>query len=81
MYEGVLTSVHIDGGKTYDFPIIIGLRQDLTLIPYLFTLILDVLTKHIQELAPICMLFAYDIVFLEEFKEDFHERLKTWRLS
>lgn len=44
---------------------------------YLFTLILDVLTEDIQELAPRCMLFAYDIILLRESKEDLNERLET----
>ena len=62
MYEGVSTSVRTQDGDTVDFPIIIGLHQGSTLSPYLFTLVLDVLTKHIQELAPRCMLFADDVV-------------------
>jgi len=32
---------------TDDFPMIIGLHQGSTLSPYLFTLVLDVLTEHI----------------------------------
>jgi len=34
-------------GATEDFPITIGLHQGSTLSPYLFTLVLDVLTEHI----------------------------------
>ncbi|KAL5146025.1 Retrovirus-related Pol polyprotein from type-1 retrotransposable element R2 [Glycine soja] len=48
-------------------------------IPYLFTLILDVLTEQIQEIAPRCMLFADDIVLLGESREELNERLETWR--
>ncbi|RZC07096.1 Thioredoxin M-type, chloroplastic [Glycine soja] len=47
--------------------------------PYLFTLILDVLTEQIQEIAPRCMLFADDIVLLGESREELNERLETWR--
>jgi len=50
--------VRTQDGATEDFPITIGLHQGSTLSPYLFTLVLDVLTEHIQELAPRCMLFA-----------------------
>lgn len=64
MYEGVSTSVWTQGGETDGFPITIGLHQGSTLSPYLFTLTLNVLTKHIQELAPRCMLFADNIVLL-----------------
>ncbi|KAH1204730.1 Retrovirus-related Pol polyprotein from type-1 retrotransposable element R2 [Glycine max] len=55
------------------------LHQGSTLSPYLFTLILDVLTEQIQEIAPRCMLFADDIVLLGESREELNERLKTWR--
>jgi len=59
---------------TEDFPITIGLHQGLTLSPYLFTLALDVLTEHIQELAPRCMLFADDVVLFGESREDVNGR-------
>ncbi|RZB84080.1 LINE-1 reverse transcriptase-like [Glycine soja] len=79
MYDRVSTSVRTQGGESDDFPITIGLHQGSTLSPYLFTLILDVLTEQIQEIAPRCMLFADDIVFLGESREELNERLETWR--
>ncbi|KAH1225912.1 Cleavage and polyadenylation specificity factor subunit 2 [Glycine max] len=75
----VSTSVRTQGGESDDFPITIGLHQGSTLSPYLFTLILDVLTEQIQEIAPRCMLFADDIVLLGESREELNERLETWR--
>jgi len=44
MYKGASTSVRMQDGATKDFPITIGLHQGSTLSPYLFTLVLDVLT-------------------------------------
>jgi len=70
MYEGVSTSVRTQDGATEDFPITIGLHQGSTLSPYLFTLVLDVLMEHIQELAPRCMFFADDVVLLGESREE-----------
>ncbi|KAL5157078.1 Outer envelope protein 64, mitochondrial [Glycine soja] len=79
MYDRVSTSVRTQGGESDDFPITIGLHQGSTLSPYLFTLILDVLTEQIQEIAPRCMVFADDIVLLGESREELNERLETWR--
>ncbi|KAH1256215.1 LINE-1 retrotransposable element ORF2 protein [Glycine max] len=79
MYDRVSTSVRTQGGESDDFPITIGLHQGSTLSPYLFTLILDVLTEQIQEIALRCMLFADDIVLLGESREELNERLETWR--
>lgn len=62
-----------------DFPNTMDFHQGSTISPYLFTLIFDVLTEEIQELAPRCMLFADDIVLLGELNEDLNEKLKTWR--
>ncbi|KAL5135334.1 putative RNA-directed DNA polymerase from transposon BS [Glycine soja] len=67
--KAVSTSVRTQGGESDDFPITIGLHQGSTLSPYLFTLVLDVLTEQIQEIAPRCMLFADDIVLLGESRE------------
>lgn len=64
-----------------DFLVTIGMSQSSTLSPYLFILILDVLTKHTQELTLRCMFFIDDIILLEEYKKDLNERLKTWRLA
>jgi len=79
MYDGASTNVRTRDGDTVDFSIAIGLHQGSTLSPYLFTLVLDVLTEHIQELAPRCMLFADDVVLLGESREELNERLETWR--
>ena len=48
MYDGVKTCVRTYAEFTEDFFITIGLYQWSTLSSYLFTLVLDVLTKHIQ---------------------------------
>ncbi|KAL5184701.1 DNA topoisomerase 1 [Glycine soja] len=69
----------LQGGESDDFSITIGLHQGSTLSPYLFTLILDVLTEQIQEIASRCMLFVDDIVLLGESREELNERLETWR--
>jgi len=79
MYERASTSVRTQDEATEDFSITIGLHQGSTLSPYLSTLVLDVLTEHIQELAPRCMLFADDVVLLGELREELNGRLETWR--
>ena len=79
MYEGALTSMRTHDVATVDFSITIGLHQGSTLSPYLFTLVLDVLTEHIQKLAPRCMFFADDVVLLGELRKELNGRLEIWR--
>lgn len=49
IYEGVETSVRTLEGNTKDFPIDIGLHQESALNLFFFTIIMDVLTKGIQD--------------------------------
>ncbi|MED6176445.1 hypothetical protein PIB30_117090 [Stylosanthes scabra] len=79
MYDGATTSVKTQGGVTEEFPIGIGLHQGSSLSPYLFTLVLEVLTEHIQESVPWCMLFADDIVLMRESREDLNKKLDLWK--
>jgi Reverse transcriptase (RNA-dependent DNA polymerase) len=48
------------------FPIKIGLHQGSVLSPYIFTLVIDEITKDIQEDIPWYMMFADDVVLIDE---------------
>ena len=69
MYEGGKTRVRTPGRVTDDFCVGIGLHQGSALSPFLFTLIMDELTKGIQNEVPWCMLFTDDIVLIDESRE------------
>jgi len=79
MYKGVRTRVRTVIGDTKDFSIHIGLHQGSALNPFLFTTVMDKLTREIQEEVPWCMLFADDIVLIDESREGVNTRLERWR--
>jgi len=76
MYEGDRASVRTLGGVTNDFYVGMGLHQSSTLSPFLFTLIIDELTKGIQDELPWCMLFMDDIVLVDETREGVNGKLE-----
>ena len=81
MYEGVVASIRIPRGETTNFPIRIGLHQGSALSPYLFNIVLDVLTASIQEEIPKCMLFADDIVLLGDSTGEINQKVELWRMT
>ena len=60
------TFVRTCDGDTTDFPINISLHQGSALSPYLFALVMDEVTRDIQGEIPWCMLFADDVVLVDE---------------
>ncbi|XP_070042688.1 secreted RxLR effector protein 78-like [Nicotiana tomentosiformis] len=79
MYDGVKTQVRTMGGDSDHFPIMMGLHQGSSLSPFLFALVMDVLTRRIQGEVPWCMLFADDIVLIDETRDSVSAKLKVWR--
>jgi hypothetical protein len=75
MYDNVVTSVRTSDGDTNDFPINIG----SALSPYLFALVIDEVTRDIQGGIPWCMLFADDVVLVDENRTKIDQKLKLWR--
>ncbi|XP_070045208.1 secreted RxLR effector protein 78-like [Nicotiana tomentosiformis] len=77
MYDGAKTRVRIVGGDSEHLPIVMGLHQGSALSPFLFSLVMDALTHHIQGETPWCILFADDIVMIDETRGGVNERLKV----
>ncbi|XP_070026061.1 secreted RxLR effector protein 78-like [Nicotiana sylvestris] len=66
MYDGAKTRVRIVGGDSEHFSVKMGLHQGSALSLFLFALVMDAITNHIQGEVPWCMLFADDIVLIDE---------------
>jgi Reverse transcriptase (RNA-dependent DNA polymerase) len=66
MYTNIVIYVRACDGKSDTFPIKIGLHQGSALSPYIFTLVMNEITKDIQEDILWCMLFVDDVVLIDE---------------
>jgi hypothetical protein len=79
MYNNVVASVRTSDGDINDFPINIGLHQRSALSPYLFALVMNKVTRDIQGGIIWCMLFADDVVLVNESITEVDQKLKLWR--
>ena len=79
MYDGAETKVRSSVGLTGNFYVNVGLHQGSALSPYLFDLVMDVITQGVRDESPWCMLFADDIVLCSTSREVVEEKLEEWR--
>lgn len=79
MYDRASTNVHTQIGITWFFPIKVGLHQGSTLSPFIFTVIVEEISKSFWETIPECMQFSNDIVLVAETKEDVNSKLEGRR--
>jgi hypothetical protein len=79
MYDNVVISIRTSDGDTNNFPINIGLHQGSALSPYLFALVMDEVTRDIQDGILWCMLFADDVILVDESRTGVDQKLKLWR--
>ncbi|XP_019232496.1 PREDICTED: uncharacterized protein LOC109213191 [Nicotiana attenuata] len=77
MYDGAKTRVRTAGGDSDFFSVEIGLHQGSVLSPFLFSLALDSLTRRIKGEVPWCLIFADDIVLIDEMRGGVNERLEV----
>ena len=78
MYQGCKTVVRSAAGESNSFGVNIGLHQCSALSPYLFLLLMDVLTQDVKKDLSVSM-FADDIVLCGDDETDMTEYLETWR--
>ncbi|KAL6572318.1 hypothetical protein OROMI_013276 [Orobanche minor] len=79
MYIQARTCVRTPVGDTQFFPIEIGMHQGLALSHLIFVLIIDVISRGIQDGIPCCMLFVDDIVLVAETRREVYAKLELWR--
>ena len=79
MYTGCRTKVRTVAGESSKFNVEVDLHQGSALSPYLFLILMDVLTERVRTEAPESMLFADDIVLCGDKDVDMTEYLESWR--
>ena len=79
MYKNAMMFVRICGGDTTNFPINIGLHRGLVLSPYLFALVMDEVIRDIQGDILWCMLFADDVMLVDESRTGVNRKLELLR--
>ena len=81
MYDCSETMVRCAVGTTKAFSVKVGLHQGSALSPFLFTVVMDQLTKGIRHEVPWTMMFADDIVLTAESKTQLEVDLERWRYA
>ena len=66
-------------GERNSFGVEVGLHQGSAISPYLFLLLMDVLTQDVRKDVPGPMMFADDIVLCGDDETYFTEYLESWR--
>ena len=64
-------------GESNSFGVEVGLHQGSALSPYLFLLLMDVLTEDVRKDVPGSMMFADDIVLCGDDETDMTEYMET----
>ena len=72
MYKNACTRVRSSVGVTEGFEVSVGLHQGSALSPFLFNVVMDVLTEGVREAVPWTIMYADDIVLCAE-------RRRSWK--
>ena len=81
LYKGVVTTVRTKSGETEEFEVKVGLHQGSALSPFLFIIVMDVLSAEIRDKQKWEMLFADDLVITARTEEELQDRVLKWQES
>src|SRR6267154_6097681 len=78
MYEGVTTSVKINGEESEGFEVKVGVHQRSVLSPILFNIVMQALADNFKVGLPWELFYADDLVLLAESRAELKRRLMEW---
>ena len=79
MYENCSTTVRCGAGDCVEFDVRVGLHQGSALSPFLFILLLDVLTEGMRRRIPWSILYADDGFLCGTDDEELNREAEEWR--
>ena len=79
MYDGCSTIVRCEAGESEPFGTRVGVHQGSTLSPFLFVLLMDVLTEEVKLGVPSSIIYADDIMICLPQTTDLNVALEQWR--
>ena len=81
MYTNARSRVRVDDTYSDDFSVKVGVHQGSVLSPLLFIIVLEALSKEFRTGCPWELLYADDLVIVDETMEKVMDRLKVWKDS
>src|SRR5258708_2411399 len=78
MYEGVTTSVKINGEESEGFEVKVGVHQGSVLSPILFNIVMQAIADNFKVGLPWELFYADDLVLLAESRAELERRLMEW---
>ena len=79
MYTNARSRVRVDDTYSDDFSVKVGVHQGSVLSPLLFIIVLEALSKEFRTGCPWELLYADDLVIVDETMEKVVDRLKVWK--
>ena len=79
LYKGERIKVKVEKRFSEEFEVNVGVHQGSVLSPLLFAIVIDVLTNEIKDGTLQEILYADDIVLIEEIMVELQENLYVWK--
>ena len=79
LYEGAKTRVMVDSELSEEFEVDVGMPQGSVLSPFLFTLVVDVVTEFVREGALCEVLCVDDLFLMSETMEGLGNNFLKWK--
>ena len=81
MYKRAKTRVKVGGGHSEEFDVGVGVHQGSVLSPFLFSIVLDVLSENERKGASYEPLYVDDLVLMAETMEELEAQFIRWKAA
>ena len=79
LYKGGKTAVSVDGELSSSFSLKVGFHQRSALSPFLFILVMNVLTEYVRDGSLMELLYVDDLVLFEESLNEIMDKYGRWK--